>query len=230
MSSGSWCDHCGRVHPRDGAGQGFSTSPLDVFSLGPHGTLPSAAVPSRGCRIRRPRVGAVAAAGSATGSACRAPGGRRVMPQPITQNWAPVWRPGGGAAGRGAPRGAGQRCRDAEHQPAEVGGVQAVGVLGGGDQFQYGVRVEMGGQRQLDDEAGAGGVGVQLQHGRFDAGPGGGGRKVDAQGGDADLGAVPGACRRRRSGWRGRRRPGSCPGRGRHRAAAARRRGRRVRV
>ena len=62
-----------------------------------------------------------------------------------------------------AARRARQRSRASEHQPAEVGRVQPVGVLGRVDLAPApGSSSSPRGQRQLDDEAGAGRVGVEL--------------------------------------------------------------------
>ena len=79
---------------------------------------------------------------------------------------------------------------DAQDEAPEVDGVQAVGVLGGVDRLQKGGFLDAGRQRQLDDVSGAGRVGVQAVDGARDVLLGGGGREVDAYGGDADLGAV----------------------------------------
>jgi hypothetical protein len=89
-----------------------------------------------------------------------------------------------------AERRAGQRCRLAEDQPAEVRRVQAVGVLGRVDHPQHVGLDHVPRQRQLDDVAGAGRVGVEPGHVRLDLGLGGGLREVHADRLDADLGAV----------------------------------------
>ena len=92
------------------------------------------------------------------------PSGRpTVMPRPTITTSAP-------AIGHVVPaqqlddaqRGARQRRRGAEHEPAEVGRVQAVGVLVRVDQLQDRVLVDALGQRQLHDVAGAGRVLVEL--------------------------------------------------------------------
>jgi hypothetical protein len=94
-------------------------------------------------------------------------------------------------AARGARQRRGDRGVDVEHQPAEVGRVQAVRVLGRVDQLQHPVGVQPLRQRQLHDVAGAGGVGVQREHRLLDLLLAGRGGQVDADRGDADLGAVP---------------------------------------
>ena len=71
-----------------------------------------------------------------------------------------------------APRGARQWCGLVEHQPAEVGGVQPVGVLARIDTFERGVLVEVLRQRQLHDVPGALGVGVELVDGLVERRPG----------------------------------------------------------
>ena len=63
--------------------------------------------------------------------------------------------------------------------------MQAVGVLGRVHPGQRRARVEPGGQRQLDDVAGAGRVGVELVDDRLDVGLGGGRRQLALQRGDA---------------------------------------------
>ena len=68
--------------------------------------------------------------------------------------------------------------------------MQPVGVLVRVHQRQHGVRVEPLGQRQLDDVAGAGGVGVQLGDGALDVRLGRVARQVAPDAGDAHLGAV----------------------------------------
>ena len=89
------------------------------------------------------------------------------------------------------PRGrAGQRRVLAEHQPAQVGGVQAVGVLVGVDAFQRGVLVQVLGQRQLHDVAGAFRVGVELVDGRVQLGLADVGGQIAADRVDPDLRAV----------------------------------------
>src|SRR5690606_16837335 len=77
-------------------------------------------------------------------------------------------------------RGAGQRRLDAQRQPAEVDGVQSVGVLGRVHAFQYGVRVEVARERELDDVAGAGRVGVEFVDDVLDLALGGVGGQVAA--------------------------------------------------
>ena len=85
---------------------------------------------------------------------------------------------------------AGQRGVLAEHQPAEVGRVQAVGVLVRVDQREHPVRVHVPGQRELDDVAGAGRVGVEPGDVLLHLGLRGGLRQVHPDRLDADLGAV----------------------------------------
>ena len=79
---------------------------------------------------------------------------------------------------------------DAEHEPAEVGRVQAVGVLVGVDELEHRVLVDARGQRQLHDVAGDRGVGVEVGDRRAHLGLGCRGRQVDPDRLDADLGAV----------------------------------------
>ena len=87
-----------------------------------------------------------------------------------------------------ADRGARQRRRLAEHEPAEVHGVQPVDVLGRVDGREDGVLVEAGGL--LHDEAGALGVVVELAHHGEHLVLRGAGGQVAAHAADADLGAV----------------------------------------
>jgi hypothetical protein len=89
-----------------------------------------------------------------------------------------------------AARRARQRAGDAEHELAEVGRVQPVGVLVGVDQLQHAVGVDVRRQRQLHDEAGAGVVLVERDHRRLDLLLRRGGRELHPERGDADLGAV----------------------------------------
>ena len=68
--------------------------------------------------------------------------------------------------------------------------MQPVGILAGVDPLQRGVLVEVLGQRQLHDVAGALGVGVQLVDGLVERGLAGVGGQIAADRVDADLGAV----------------------------------------
>jgi hypothetical protein len=68
--------------------------------------------------------------------------------------------------------------------------VQAVGVLGRVDELEHPVGVDALRQRQLDDVAGAGRVGVEPLDRGLDVRLGGVGGQVLADRGDADLGAV----------------------------------------
>jgi len=81
-----------------------------------------------------------------------------------------------------------------QHEPAQVDRVQSVDVLVRVDAFQYPLLVKALRQRQLDQEAGARRVGVQLVDGGLDGGLDvglrGAGRQVAAQRQDAQLGAV----------------------------------------
>ena len=68
--------------------------------------------------------------------------------------------------------------------------MQAVGVLARVDALEDRIGVDPARQRQLNDVTGAGRVGVEGVHGGLDPRLRGGLRQVDADGGDADLGAV----------------------------------------
>ena len=68
--------------------------------------------------------------------------------------------------------------------------MQAVGVLARVDALQRGVLVEVLGQRQLHDVAGALGVGVQLVDGLVELGLADVGGQIAADRVDAHLGAV----------------------------------------
>ena len=85
---------------------------------------------------------------------------------------------------------AGQRRGLVEHQPAEIGRMQTVGVLGGVDALKGGVLVEMLRQRQLHDVASALRVGVQLVDGLVERRLADVGGQIAADRGDADLRAV----------------------------------------
>ena len=63
---------------------------------------------------------------------------------------------------RGAGQRGIQRLRNVQHELAEVGRVQAVGVLLGGDALEHAVGVQVLGQGQLHNVAGAGRIVVQL--------------------------------------------------------------------
>ena len=82
-----------------------------------------------------------------------------------------------------------------EHQPAEVGRVQAVGVLGRVHRLEDGVLVDVPRQRQLDDVAGARRVGVELVDDRQDVVLGRRRRQLALDAGDADLRRSPCAWR-----------------------------------
>ena len=118
------------------------------------------------------------------------PSGRpTVMPRPMTHDLGAGDRHVVAAQQLDAShRRARQRRRLAQHQPAEVHRVQAVDVLGRVDPREQRHLVEPGGL--LDEEAGAGRVGVELVDDRLDLGLGGRGGQVAADAGDADLGAV----------------------------------------
>ena len=105
-----------------------------------------------------------------------------------------------------AGRRARQRRLVTEHQPAQVGGVQPVGVLGRIHQPEHAVLVAAAGQRQLHDVAGAARVGVQRQHRLLDLGLGRrlrGGPRGSTR---SRPRRSPGACRRRTTAS-----PGSSP-------------------
>ena len=89
-----------------------------------------------------------------------------------------------------AARGARKWSLGAEHQAAEVGGVQTVGVLVRIHQLEHRVRIEVLGQRQLHDVARDRGVSIEFRDLGVDRSLGGVSRHVDANGGDAHLGAV----------------------------------------
>ena len=76
-----------------------------------------------------------------------------VRPRPMIT----TWRPSTGHIVRreqldDAGRRARQRARGAHDESAQVGGVQAVHVLGGIDRQQDPLLVEPGGQRELDED------------------------------------------------------------------------------
>ena len=89
-----------------------------------------------------------------------------------------------------ALRGARQRAVLAEDELAEADRVQAVGVLGRVDQAEDLVRVDVLGERELDDEAGAVRVLVELADLRGDLVLGRVGRQLDLDRGDPDRRAV----------------------------------------
>lgn len=61
-----------------------------------------------------------------------------------------------------------QRAGHAQDQAAEIRRVQPVGILGRIDELKDGVGVDVGGKRELDDESGDGGVGVEGPDGVLD--------------------------------------------------------------
>ena len=93
-------------------------------------------------------------------------------------------------AARGARQGRGDVAGDLQHQPAQVRGVQAVGVLARIHGLEHRLLVQPGGQRQLDDVAGARRVVVEPGHGGEHVGLRGGRGQVLPHRRDADLGAV----------------------------------------
>ena len=72
-----------------------------------------------------------------------------------------------------------ERSGHPEHELAEVHRVQAVGVLVGVDQLEDPMGVDVGRQRELDDEAGAGRVVVEPLDSSLDLGLAGGRRQLD---------------------------------------------------
>ena len=89
-----------------------------------------------------------------------------------------------------AARGTRQRCVFVEHQPAQVGGVQTVGILRRVDALQGGVLIEVPRQRQLHDVAGAVRVGVEFVDGLVETLLADVGGQVPSDRGDTDLGAI----------------------------------------
>ena len=89
-----------------------------------------------------------------------------------------------------AVRGAGQGCILVEHELAQVDGVQAVGILFGVDALEDGVFIQVLRQRELDDVAGAGVIGVELINDGLEFFLRNIGRQVLADGVDSELFAV----------------------------------------
>ena len=111
-----------------------------------------------------------------------------------------------GVQGRGARR-------LAEGQQTQVGGVQAVGVLGRVDGRHRLVEVEAGGDRVLDEVAVDGRVGVELGDGGQQVGLGGVGRDAHVDRRPCRSARTPRASWPRSRRWPGRRRPGRWPAR-----------------
>ncbi len=88
-------------------------------------------------------------------------------------------------------RSARQRAGLAEHELAQVDGLESVGILGRIDEAEYALRVQAGGQRKLDDESGAGRIGVQVRDRILDLLLRRVGWQVLADAVDPDLRAVP---------------------------------------
>ena len=89
-----------------------------------------------------------------------------------------------------AARRAGQRAGEAEHEPAQVDRVQAVGVLVRVDQLQHPAGVEVLAAAAAGRCSRGSRVGVELGDDRLDVLLGGVGGQVAADRGDAHLGAV----------------------------------------
>ena len=155
---------------------------------------PAAATTMSACRTcaarsRVPVWHTVTVAFSLRRVSIRASGRPTVMPRPMTTTFAPAIGTSKRRSSSMMPVGrARQRRRLAEHQPAEVGRVQAVDVLARVDRGQDRVLVQAG--RLLHQECGARGIGVQLGDDRLDLGLRRVGRQVATDAGDADLGAV----------------------------------------
>ena len=166
--------------------------------------------------------GVLASAGSAAARA----GGPTVIPRPTTTTSAPAigtsWRRSSSTMPYGV-HGSGAGLPSTS-QPRLVG-CRPSASLAGSIRPRTRVLVDGPGQRQLDDVAGAGGVGVELGDRRLDLGLGGGRGQVDADRLDADLGAVLVLAVDVPPRRRGRRRPARCRGPGttpRSRSAATR--------
>ena len=154
------------------AAPGFTMSAVTMCGT------PTAAMMMSACRVRagRSRVPVwhnVAVAFSERRVSSSPIGRPTVTPRPITTTCAPgdldVVPP---QQVHDAARRTRQRRGLVEHQPAEVGRMQSVGILGRVDPLERRVLVEVLRQRQLHDVAGALGVGVQLVDGRRRASPG----------------------------------------------------------
>ena len=89
-----------------------------------------------------------------------------------------------------AVRGARQGRLLVEHELAQIDRVQAIGILGGVDSLEDGVFIQVLGQRQLDDVAGAGVIGVELIDDGLELFLRDVGRQVLADGVDTELFAV----------------------------------------
>ena len=89
-----------------------------------------------------------------------------------------------------AVRGARQGRLLVEHELAQVDWVQAIGILGGVNALEDGVFIQVLGQRQLDDIAGAGIISVELIDDGLEFFLRDIGRQVLADGVDAELFAV----------------------------------------